>query len=494
MSIWNPASWFNRKKPITVEENKAKNDDKTTSLSPGRVSEPDVIGYNYIYNLKDIKNLVPPSFRTELIPLIRDLYKINPDVSIALEDMFKLANTGHTISFPNNTPEEANEMRKHLKDVSEKWSTYTAGIDGLVNKFIVQCLVGGAISIEAVPNNKLDGLSTILLVNPEEIIFKRLNDGVYHPYQRNPNPIINHKKDFIKLNTETYCYVSMYNDTDEPYGVPIFMAALDSLKGQHDMKVNIKHIMELMGLVGFLEAKIQKPTRKASESDRAYEDRLLGMLRKLKQNLMGGLKDGVVTGFIDDHEFKLNSTTQSLQNIGIPWNMNQQSVANGLGVNGTLIGVSSTTTEGGTGILLSKMISQLKNIQMLCSYVLKFIYTLELRLAGYNNKGIKIDFSTSTISDEVKVQQGLEYKIRNLTALYNQGIISQEQYAWLMGYEKPDKSEPRQIESDVNNGVSSPEEDAKKRKREDDKDTSDRKTRDKNNPSPKRKDQDSKPR
>lgn len=24
MSIWNPASWFNRKKPITVEENKAK--------------------------------------------------------------------------------------------------------------------------------------------------------------------------------------------------------------------------------------------------------------------------------------------------------------------------------------------------------------------------------------------------------------------------------------------------------------------------------------
>ena len=63
-----------------------------------------------------------------------------------------------------------------------------------------------------------------------------------------------------------------------------------------------------------------------------------------------------------------------------------------------------------------------------------------------------------------------------------------------MGYEKPDKSEPRQIESDVNNGVSSPGEDAKKRKREDDKDTSDRKTRDKNNPSPKRKDQDSKPR
>lgn len=72
------------------------------------------------------------------------------------------------------------------------------------------------------------------------------------------------------------------------------------------------------------------------------------------------MKDGVVTGYIDDHEFKLNSTTKELGNIEKPWNMNQQSVANGLGVNGSIIGVSATTGEGATGIMLSKMISQLK--------------------------------------------------------------------------------------------------------------------------------------
>ena len=53
------------------------------------------------------------------------------------------------------------------------------------------------------------------------------------------------------------------------------------------------------------------------------------------------MKDGVVAGYIDDHEFKLNSTTKELGNIEKPWNMNQQSVANGLGVNGSIIGVSS---------------------------------------------------------------------------------------------------------------------------------------------------------
>ena len=104
--------------------------------------------------------MVNPSFRTELIPLIRDLYKINPDMSIAVQDMFKLANTDHIINFPNNTAQESEKMRKHLKEASKKWSRYTAGINGLVNKMICQTLIGGAISVEAVPDENLDGLST----------------------------------------------------------------------------------------------------------------------------------------------------------------------------------------------------------------------------------------------------------------------------------------------------------------------------------------------
>ena len=484
---WNPLKWFRNHSGVI--ENKAPDKD-TSSIPPGRVSVPDDSSQGLVVSLRDITNLVTPSFRSNIIPLIRDLYKVNPDMSIAIQDMFKLSNTGHTISFPNNTPEEAKKMKEHLSMVSKRWSNYTAGINGLVNRFIVQCLTSGAISIEAVPNNKLDGISTIVFVNPENIYFRRLENGVYHPYQKNPYTILNDRPDFIKLNTETYIYVGMYNDTDEPYGVPPFMAALDSIKGQHDMRVNFKHIMELMGMVGFLEAKMEKPPREPNESVQAYRARLNNTLVKLKKNMMGGLKDGIVTGYKEDHEFKLNSTTQSLQNLEKPWAMNQQSVANGLGINSNIIGVQTSNTEGGAGILLSKMISQLKNIQMLVSHILEFIYTLELRLSGFNNKGIKVEFGTSTISDELKVQQGLEYKIRNLQALYNQGIINQQQYAWAMGYEKPDQKEPRQI----NNDISDIEDSAKKQKREADKDKSDRKTRDKNNPMPKRKDQDTKTR
>lgn len=485
-------SW-GRKKDPPPEPYKEEKKSKPSTISPGRVSVDE--DESLISSLKGITAMVDPSFRVEVIPLIRDLYKVNPDMGIALQDMFKLTNTGHTVTFPNNTDDEADKMRKHLAEKTKKWSRYTAGIDGLVNKMIVQCLVGGAISVEGVPDEKLEGLDTILFLRPENIVFKRENNGVYSPYQRNKNYFVKHQ-DYIKLNPETYVYAAMYNDTDEPYGIPPFMAALDSLKGQHDMRVNFKHIMEVCGMVGFLEAKMAKPDQSGSESLSQYEKRLERNLKDLKRNLRDGMKDGIVTGYIDDHEFKLNSTTKELGNIKEPWNMNQQSVANGLGVNGNLIGVSSTTGEGATGIMLSKLISQLKNLQMLVTYVLDFLYSLELRLAGFNNKGIKIQWGTSTISDEVKVQQGLQYKIQNLDLLYKAGIISQDQYAWAMGYDSADEDEPRVSLEDqfAKGGNSDPQEGTKKKQRQNDKNQSARRSRDKTNPAPSRGDQNTKAR
>ena len=156
-------SW-GRKKDPPPESNKEPSKPKAAAISPGRVSVDE--DNSLLSTLKGMTVMVDPSFRVEVIPLIRDLYKVNPDMGIALQDMFKLANTGHTVTFPNNSDAEADKMRKHLTEATKKWSRYTAGIDGLVNKMIVQCLVSGAISVEGVPNDMLDGLDTVLFLRP----------------------------------------------------------------------------------------------------------------------------------------------------------------------------------------------------------------------------------------------------------------------------------------------------------------------------------------
>lgn len=466
-------------------------------ILPGRVSVPeDGIGNTVISFLNGVTKMVTPSFRREIVPLIRDLYKVNPDVNIALQDMFKLANTLHQVSFPNNTDKESDEMRDHLTSVTKHWSRYTAGIDGLVNRMMIQYMVGGAISVEAVPNKDLNGISTVLFLRPERIIFKREEDGVYSPYQINNTVVENKKDNYIKLNPETYFYCGALNDTDEPYGIPPFMPALDSLKTQADMKVNYKQIMEIAGFVGFLEALMEKPMKKANQSEAAYQQSLRTYLTRMKTNLRNGMKDGIVVGFKDDHEFNFHTTSKELGNLNTPWELNQQSVANGLGVNGGIIGLNTATGEGATGTALSKMISQLKNLQMMVSFVLERVYTLELRLAGYNPKGIRITWGPSTVTDDIKIQQANQYKIQNLNALYRDGIISLFQYAWEMGYDSPNEVEPRvDIEDQHSKGGSGDDmEGTKKDKRQSDKSKSDRRGRDKSSSTPRRKDVDSKPR
>ena len=423
-----------------------------TGVEPGRISVPDDGNGSTSLVLTDFVKTVNPSFRVEIIKLIRDLYKVNPDVGKALQDMFQLTNTGHRVEFPNNTDEEADKMRDHISESTKRWSNCMAGIDGYVNKMAVQLLVSGALSIEGVPNSKLDGLSTIVFVKPDNIVFKRENDGVYQPYQKNLNQT-DPDKAFIKLNTRTYKYVGYMNDTDEPYGIPPFMSALDSLKTQSDMKVNLKHIMENAGLLGFMEALMEKPDIQPNENVPKYQARLDRELKKMKMRLKEGMKDGLVVGYKDDHEFKLNSTTKDMANLDVPWTMNQQSVANGLGINSSIIGVTTANTEGGAGVSLSTLLAQLKNIQRTIGYVLEFLYNLELTLAGFNPKGITITWYPATVSDDVKIQQANQYKVQNLNALYRDGIISLQQYAQAMGYDTPDQAEPRvPIDKQVGNG------------------------------------------
>ena len=162
-----------------------------------------------------------------------------------------------------------------------------------------------------------------------------------------------------------------------------------------------------------------------------------------------------------------------------------------MGVNSSLIGVSTANTEGGAGINLSTLLSQLKNLQTLLSNALEFLYTLELRLAGFNCKGIKIYWYPATVSDDVKIQQARQYKVQVLNALYRDGIINLLQYAQEMGYDTPDQDEPRvPLEQQSGNSPTISDEDKDK----DTKNKSARRSRDKDNPVPKRKDQNPKAR
>lgn len=423
---------------------------KRTSLPSGRVSDPD-LGDNFAGDLLGSNYaIVTPDFLNEFIPIIRHLSKLNPDVSQALNNIVALGNTGHKVFFDTGVSEDqTDKMRNHLSNKRKNWAPGQAGMDGQVNKMFAQLLIAGSLSNEWVPNKQLTGIQSNVLINPENIVFKLAKDKItYEPHQKVRNSILRNRKridgDLIPLNTNTYRYYALNGDGESPYGCPPYAPVVDRIVTQNKMNKNIDFIMDIMGLVGFLEVLIQKPDPDDGEEDNdaTYIQRLENLLVQARANVISGMKDGVVSGFKDDHEFDFHSAAKNFKDVEVLFKNNELQVATALKQDASLWGRDYGTSESKANITFMKMLSELKNIQNIVKTNLEFGYALELRLAGFEFEYLTVKFNRSTIQDDLKYQQAEEYKIKNVISKYVLGVINLDQAADELGYEKPAQAKP----------------------------------------------------
>ena len=445
------------------------------------------------------KKLVRPEFNRKVIPLIRKLALTNADLGLALDDSVKLINTGHTIKFDPGVDEKmVQQMREHVYQKCKQWGTGTAGLHGLINKLIAQLFVGGAISGEFVPSRDKSEIKDLVLVNTETIEWS-FSRGKWIPYQRAISDPAKAETKLYRLNGYTFRYIGLGGDTSSPYGIPPFITALEPLADQKIFRQNIQTVTKIAGLLGHVEVKLDKPRQNDGESDAQYKTRLNALLKETKDSMQDGAHDGIVVGYMDDHEFTFHQTAKGADGMDTIFQNNQTQVANGLKTPPQFLGVSGGAgTESGLSIVFTKMLSQLSNAHEIISDFLSYGIAMDLRLAGYKFKYLKIEFNKTTITDDLKLQQAREIKQRVNYNLFIDGIISLDQYAESMGYEKPHSYEPvvsfEDREAPTAGGSDDPDDPEAKRKREEKKDQSDRRSRDKSKPQPKRRDNDSRPR
>ncbi len=477
MAWYNPLDWFGGQKDQKLVSTPEPVNKKTVPV--GRSSRP-TFGTDAYVDVKNKVTFITPGYISEYIPVIRKLSWINPDLGTAVHDAVQLTNTGHRIKFDPETPQEVQKkMRLHLENKQQEWGDGVAGMNGMVNKMISQIWISGALSTEWVVNPDKTGINHLAFVNPETIRFqwnkKKLRFFPYQKQDAHTGSKIGER--LVKLNTNSYKYFGLNGDTDIPYGIPPFLTALNALTTQGEMDKNIRFIMKQMGLLGFAELLLEKPGQNDGESDVQYEARLNKLLSEAKDNMLEGITEGIVVGYSEDHEIDFKSTTKNLNGVSDVYNLNEVQVANGLKMAPEFIGAGGLGSETGINIIFTKMLSQLQNVQKLVAANLKYGYILELRLAGYNFKNLQVEFNPSTITDELKFQQAQEYKVRNVFNKYMAGVISMQQMADELGYDKPDEKEPRGPLD--GSGLKDDE-------RQDQNNKSDKKTRDKRKPQPKK--------
>lgn len=468
--------------------------DKAVRLLPGRSSIPhNPIGaLNIISALGPEYRIVNHQFVVQVIPIIRRLMMINEDVSQAIDNIITLGNTGHRVEFDRTIPlDQVDLMRRHLEDKKLGWAAGCAGMDGLVNKMFAQLLVGGALSNEWVPNSKLNGLDSVILVNPEDITFTLTGGNLkYTPWQRivggtgwfNPGATFL-PSGLIPLNQYTYKYYGLNGDTEIPYGFPPYMAALQRIASGNNMKDNIDFVVNQMGLIGFLELLMGKPDKNDGETDDNYSIRLDALLAEAKNRMLDGIKDGVVTGFQNDHEFKFNGMGREINHAIELFRNNETLIGSGLKQDMSMLGRDYASSETQITVVFMKMLSQLRNIQNIVKANLEFGYALELTLAGFKFQYLTVKFNRSTLQDDLKYQQAEEIKIRNAERKRLWGLISQDQFADELGYEAPAEQEPIVDPEILAGGSPEPPTDAEAgQKKQKKKDASDKKVRQKNKP------------
>ena len=478
---------------VTAEQEplKQKEDYIIKPTSGGRSSQPSFTENNYPHIDKHLV-FVKPEFSNKAICTIRHLTKVNPDFGMALNNVVALANTGFRLFFDSSVDDNAaDKMRDHIDNKLLSWaeSNYTSP-SGLISKMFKQLMIAGAISNEWVLANNLKTIENLFFVHPEEIEFAfDERKGIYIPHQRiNENYLLLRKNsnftdgNLLKLNTNSFKYYGLGSDTENPYGIPPFLNALEPLDTDYKMLDNIKWIVEQIGLWGFLEVLMEKPDFKDGQSEARYTSEMEQFLAQTKARIMSGYRDGITVGFKDDTEFKFHSTTKEASGLRDIYSLNWQRVIRGLKSDPALFGGDDSRSETQITIVFTKMLSELTHYQNVVKANLEFGIKRELLLQGFRFKKLKLEFNPSTLQDALKSEQAREIKIRNNNALYYDGIIDLKHYANDLGIEAPARKEPILVRG-VGNNKSDPQEAAKdKASREADKNKSDKKVRDKNKP------------
>jgi SPP1 gp7 family putative phage head morphogenesis protein len=415
-----------------VENNNKNNKSQPLPAGTGRSS----IDNNSIYYNTDAP--LVPEFSLQWLNVLNQLSVFHYDVGQAVTNLIDIANTDFEVYFDDNVSDsQAKKMNLYINQQRKKIFG-SAGEKVFINNLIRQIAVYGALSAERVPNNDLRSIKEIVTVCPEEIRFI-LKDGLYLPHQVvnvivNVTPI---KGNLNPLNTTTYKYQPLLQASRTPYGIPPFLTALEMIGIEKSMIANFSSIAEKLGMFGFLEVLLTAPEQLEDESLDDYVVRCERYRDMIAPKIKESLGQGYVVGFEGSHKFNLAGGNTNAANAEKMLQMVDLMKMSGLKQNPNLLGRQISVTETFGTVLLKLFIAQAKQYQNIVSSFLANTFLLDLRLAGFLLNDVIIEFKEAIPQDEQKKEQTRNTKIQNVFALVDKGIISIQQAAKELGYDKP---------------------------------------------------------
>lgn len=404
MALW---QWFKKKK-VTL-----------SAVSAGRVSIEPVS--QFLPKSLEIKyRFVNSRYPREWLYVIEKSVIANPNLSQMFELIIDLANTGHNVEVISNSE----EAKKEIEFFAEKLNA-----DSFVNQLLAQIALYGAISIEIVVNERLDGIEKIVRV-PATTIYFTYNEetDAFEPYQQVG------ALDPIKLNPETYIYEPLLTMDGSPYAMPPFIAALSSVEVQEELLTQLKGIAKKLGLIGFLDVEFPQLQRSPNETEFEYQKRLTEYLNNIAQSISENMTKGVFLHF-EGTKAQFKEVGGSMSGARDVIEMNEQWIISGAKGQPSLLGRTTGSTETWATIAYEQFVRMLQNYQRLVRRVMERLYKFHLTLKGYSFEDVNFIFNPlPQLKPDAEIEMFAK-KSQAVALLLQSGIIDIEKAKEMMEVE-----------------------------------------------------------
>lgn len=425
MSWWNP---FAKPRP---------------DVRPGQESVPEDSINGVIGKLAGFYNFDAAPFDLKALEVLELLGMLNPDVSQALSIWVNLGNTGHEVEVEARNPQA---VLDRLNTLAAAVYQTGGGMDGLVNHFLRQIPLMGALSAEwVVADNIRDGLADCVTVPVKRIRWQRVN-GQWAPFQLT-NAVTAGNRGYVALNPVTYSYMPLITNDGSPYAIPPFLASLKNIEVQLDGTENISSIIRKMGLLGFIDVSMEIPDAKPGESDEAYRARLAQRLKDYAKAYKGNLSRGVSVHY-KDQEIKHNATNAgAAAGAKSVWEMNEEQIFSALDIPPSMCGRSYSTTETYAEVDYRRFVTKLVNGRRMVKRFIEKGYTLDLLLRDIAAR-VTVTFNADSGYKALDEAQAEGERINNVLSKRDAGIIDDDEAARELGYEKATGTRPGDIPPD----------------------------------------------
>jgi hypothetical protein len=390
---------------------------------------------SFLMNYGAVNPLIPIA----LLDFLELAAAVNMDISDAVDKVVTLGNTGHDLVLEDSSDARIEAARVELDALAASVYPRSAGMDGLVNHYLRQLAVTGALSSEDVLTEALDGVVRVALVPVRSIRFVYA-DGDYQPYQRAslgnvPAGGSRGPGGLIPLNPVTYHYYASLTAENSPYAIPPMLGAIEPLLIQRDMLDNLKFVMRKLGLLGLVDLAAEPPLRKPGESDREYASRASAYLADLATAMAGNYRKGILVHYKDQEMKHFNVTGAGAAGAEQLIRVVEQFLFTGAHIDPSMVGRNYQSTETYSRVIYGAMAKRHDNFRRLIKRRIEATYRLHLLLRRLEVAGVGIRFhATDSLNPNID-ELAETYKVGSVIRKMDKGIIDPDQAAQELGYD-----------------------------------------------------------